>query len=164
MAGNFDTSGTRSSCTKITMSPGLYAASALMLFTLKDTVKSIVNKMPLHNKSETILFGSLNVYTWADFSLHFLIFLLSLSTRIMSETAWWTQCVGTACSHIRITARLPTVQQWPVSAKTLGQFSLWWSVGDSFYFDTVIISHFPTWLELKSQSSSDRAGINLQAH
>lgn len=164
MAGNFDTSGTQSSRTKITTSPRLWACSVVMRFTLKDTVKSIVNEMPLHNKSQSNLFVSLNVHTWADFSLHLFIFLLSFSTRIMSETAWWSQCVGTACSHIRITAGLPTVQQRPVSAKTLGQFSLWWSVGDSSYFHTVIVSHFPTWLELKSQSSSDRAGINLQAH
>lgn len=116
-AGNFDTSGTQSSRTKITMSLGLWACSVLMLFTLKDAVKSFVNEMPLHNKSHTNLSGSLSVYTWADFSLHLFIFLLPLSTRIMSETAWWTQCVGTARSHIRITAGLPAVQQRPVSAQ-----------------------------------------------
>lgn len=122
MAGNFDTSGMQSSHTKITTSPGLWANSALILFTLKDTVESIVKEMPLHNKSQTRLFGNSSVYTLADFSLHLFIFLLSLSTRIMLETAWWTQCVGTACSHIRITAGLPTVQQRLVSAQTLGQF------------------------------------------
>lgn len=87
MAGNFDTSGTQSSRTEIATSPGLRASSAATLFTLKDTASGVVNEMSPHNKSQTNLFGSLNVRTRADFSLHLFIFLLSLSTRIMLETA-----------------------------------------------------------------------------
>lgn len=157
MAGNFDTSGTQSSRTKISTSPGRRACSVLMLFTLKGTAESVVNEMPLHNKSHTNLSGSLSVFTWADFHLHLFIFLLPLSTRIMSEAAWWARCVGTARPHIRITAGLPSVRL-RASSRCDGQLEI------LFYFDTVIISHFPTWLELKSQSSSDRAGIKLQAH
>lgn len=71
MAGNFDTSGTQSSHTKITLSPGQQAYSVWILFTFKDDMKSFVNERPLHNKSQTNLFGSLNVYTWAAFSLRF---------------------------------------------------------------------------------------------
>lgn len=83
IAGNFDTSGTQSSCAKITPSPGMRFCSILSMFTLKDDV----NEMPPLDKAQTDLFGNLNVCTWADFLLHLFISLLSLSTHIMSETA-----------------------------------------------------------------------------
>lgn len=100
MAGNFDTSGTQSMRTKITLSPGLKAYSVWMLFTLKDTVKSFVNEIPPHNKSQSNLFGIyLNVYTWADFSLHLFIFLLSLSTHHVRDCLMDSMCRNGLFSH-----------------------------------------------------------------
>lgn len=76
----------------------------------------MLNEMLPQDEAQTNSFGNLNVYTWADFWFHYFIFSLSLSTRIMLEMA---QCDGLACSHIRITAGLPTVQKQPVSTKIL---------------------------------------------
>lgn len=60
---------------------------------------------------------------------------------------------------------LPTVQQRPVTANTLRQFWLWWSVGDSYFMlIRLLFPIFPTWSELKSKSSSDRAEINMGPH
>lgn len=95
MAGNFDTSGTQSSGTKITLSPGLKADAVWMLFILKGTVKSFVNDIPLHNKSQTNLFGSSKAKSALQggwfFSPSF-HFPASLFKHIRSETAWWSQC------------------------------------------------------------------------
>lgn len=44
----------------------------------------MLNEMPPQDEAQTNSFGNLNVL---NFSLHHFIFLLSLSTRIMSETA-----------------------------------------------------------------------------
>lgn len=135
----------RKAATKITTSSGLWANSVLILFTLKDTVESIVNEMPLHNKSQTHLFGNSSVYTLADFSLHLFIFLVVIiHTYHVGDGLMDSMCRNGLFSHPyhcrtphSTAAACQRSDSGPVSHCD-GQLEI------SFYFDTVIVSHFPT--------------------
>lgn len=144
--GNFDTSGMQRIHRKTSTSLGLQASSVLMSVTLKDDVRHILNwnaslHEPIHLAAGMSTHGLIPPFIFSFPCCHFPH--VSCRRRLDGLNVW-KRLVLTSASR----QDSPYRSGGPSLLKLGAQFSLWRSVGYSFYFDTSIMSYFPSWLRL----------------